>query len=96
MNAQHTSGPWHIGARAFERAVYGERGEEIAVFSGLIPADEELANARLIAAAPELLNACELFEQAIAVNRHNLTREMRAAIDAARAALAKAKGEVTP
>jgi hypothetical protein len=58
----HTPGPWHIGVRTAhsKRDVYGERGELVAladaVFTDLATAQ---ANARLIAAAPDLLSQCE-------------------------------------
>ena len=55
---QHTPGPWHIGLRTAhsKRDVYGPLGELVAladaVFTDLATAQ---ANARLIAAAPDLL-----------------------------------------
>ena len=60
MKSPHTSGDWRIGKRGGKAgvgAIYGPKGEEIAVFSGMLSPDEELENARLIAAAPELLDA---------------------------------------
>ena len=57
--------------------------------SGYNPADNELyANARLIAAAPELLEA---LEELIAATNH--LEPCPATADKARAAIAKAKGE---
>jgi hypothetical protein len=62
---------------------------------------EELkANARLIAAAPELLEALEaLFEHCAMIHSKwgdgDNTREAHEAISAGRAAIAKAKGEQT-
>ena len=51
---KHTQGPWTVGASIEERACLS-RGEYI-VFP--LPEDDEIeANARLIAAAPELLHA---------------------------------------
>lgn len=47
----HTPGPWHIGMRPGPM-VYGQLGEQVADCRGL---DESGYNARLIAAAPELL-----------------------------------------
>lgn len=64
MKTPHTLGDWRIGKRGGKTgvgAIYGPKGEEIAVFSGMLSPDEELANARLIAAAPELLQALEQF-----------------------------------
>ncbi len=57
--AAHTEGSWHIGLAATERAVYGKYGEHIATLPDMLASDEVTANARLIAAAPELLEALE-------------------------------------
>lgn len=60
MNAQHTPGPWKVGE---DRDVYTANEDCIAMIVGA--ADQypikpkSIANARLIAAAPELLNALE-------------------------------------
>jgi hypothetical protein len=52
----HTNSPWHLGKRAGNPAIYGKDGTEIAeILQGLTPEWRE--NARLIAAAPELLAA---------------------------------------
>jgi len=103
--ATHTPGPW-----AVERP-YGEPGMYVAAPSSalvckLYPVDgryvaDQLesveANARLIAAAPELLAALRgLFEHCAMVHKQwgegSNAREAEAAEDAARAALAKAEG----
>ena len=53
-----TPGLWHLGKRAGKRAIYGEKGEEIALPLGFFMEEEEaLANARAIAALPALLDA---------------------------------------
>lgn len=52
----HTASPWHLGKRAGNPAIYGKDGTEIAeILHELSPEWRE--NARLIAAAPELLAA---------------------------------------
>lgn len=62
MNTQtkHTPGPWHVGVNPGQ-IVYGENGEQIANCRDMLPLDECKANARLIAAATELL---ELLKEA--------------------------------
>jgi hypothetical protein len=56
MTHTHTPKPWHIGKRSGNPAIYGKDGTEVAeILHGLTP--EWRANARLIAAAPELLAA---------------------------------------
>jgi hypothetical protein len=53
----HTPGPWHVGFKPGP-IVYGLQGEQVAnLFEPLIDAEENKANARLIAASPELLDA---------------------------------------
>lgn len=55
----HTHSPWHFGKRADKVAIYGKDGTEIAeILHGLTPEWRE--NARLIAAAPEMLAALQL------------------------------------
>jgi len=54
MTHTHTNSPWHLGKRAGNPAIYGKDGTEISeILQGLTPEWRE--NARLIAAAPELL-----------------------------------------
>lgn len=97
----HTPGPWHVSEKGFiagESAptVYAtddelryvafcndrwnEKGRET----------DNLANARLIAAAPELLESLEAMYAMF--NGNGVTPEDDAAIDAARSAIAKATG----
>lgn len=88
--AQHTPGPWHLGLRQAERIVYDAKGWAVAnatVYHG----------ARLISAAPDLLASLEsLFEHCVMVHSKwgegCNQREANAAIAAARAAIASAKG----
>jgi hypothetical protein len=80
----HTSGPWHLGKRAGTPAIYGKDGAEIAeIFHVLTPEWRE--NARLIAAAPELLGAL----QVIHANAGESPEWIRTRIDAV---IAKAEG----
>lgn len=96
MSAKHTPGPW---TRGFGNYVYqGERlGDQQRLIAVCEPTtktkedwDETFANARLIAAAPELLAALERYHEIIAGTGGKPLGfdEIRAA----GAAIAKAKG----
>lgn len=84
MNAPHTPGPWHVYDSRFREvngAIMDAAGNKVASAHG--PTTEELeANARLIAAAPELLEA---LRRATALLAGGPTR------DFCRAAIAKAE-----
>jgi len=65
MNTQHTPGPWNVGDDS-PNEYEGPTIENIDTVVAVIPIDdindsspEERANARLIAAAPDLLDACQ-------------------------------------
>jgi hypothetical protein len=88
----HTQGKWHVGKRAADIAIYGGKGEEIAKILGFFNPDEEnKANARLIASAPELLAHLEMLVFGIAEGV-SIPKD-GAAITAAREAIQKARGE---
>jgi hypothetical protein len=88
----HTQGNWHVGKRAADIAVYGGKGEEIAKILGFFNPDEEnKANARLIASAPELLAHLEMLVFGIAEGV-SIPKD-GAAITAAREVIQKARGE---
>ena len=57
MNTKHTPGTWHLGKAGANSAIYGPKGEWIATVPDMLPDSEQMANARLIAAAPGLLEA---------------------------------------
>lgn len=84
--SNHTPGPWSAG-HTFQKyhAVTCGDGRAVALTGTLFSADsaESIANAHLIAAAPELLEALIGLEQWVGGT----------AYDRARAAIAKAKGE---
>ena len=91
MQTKHTPGPWHIGVRTYHagRDVYGPKGEPVAVADDAITATPEAeANARLIAAAPELLAAL----QAIMDDPDAVDHILHLDAVAADAAIAKATG----
>jgi hypothetical protein len=90
MTHAHTSGPWHLGRRAGNPAIYGKDGTEIAeILQGLTPEWRE--NARLIAAAPEMLAHLKMLVLGISEGI-NIPKD-GAAITAAKEAIAKAEGK---
>ena len=87
----HTLGPWFTGTRDSQckRTVISERGDHVA-FCGSFPVEEAIDNARLIEAAPELLEALVALEdQVIALGVNGCAQQLAKA----RAAIAKAKWE---
>jgi len=99
MKTHHTEGPWHIGKRYPAGAIYDEKGAEVCAFSDLLHPAEVAANARLIAAAPELLELCQaMFLWLQAEEKKGYPKDSVAAyfvpsiLKSARAALAKAEG----
>ena len=86
---KHTPGPWSIDKE--ERWVIHEpegKSGTLVVPEIYLDDDEAIANARLIAAAPELLEALESFPGFLCG-----TESGDAWIDQMRAAIAKARGE---
>jgi hypothetical protein len=83
MSTQHTPGPWASNsADSFELGVYGS-GYRIAKMTGG-EINRDVANARLIAAAPELLEALQaIIDTGLSTSK----------ITAAKKAIAKATGE---
>ena len=94
----HTPGPWTWGdGKVRSDEVLPLRNPAFLYRENAIIAEVTLrddnshqANARLIATAPELLNALKRLEQAIT---HPDKAEQFAAVEAARAAIAKAEGK---
>lgn len=101
MNTKHTPGPWdvEIDERIDERGLYYVAGynihsrEDGAVvgIEGICCGPRDEANARLIAAAPELLAACAGLLDALRTSGVS-NGAIRFAEDQARAAIAKAEG----
>lgn len=102
MKTKHTPGPWsvHILGQESERpgieadgisiVIYGVRDEDSQGIHGETY-EQEMANARLIAASPELLEALEYYHRFITDTLgYNDDDPM---IGSAKAAIAKAKGE---
>lgn len=84
MSGSYTPGPWYCSGAAFE--------DDGGVSYNLHAADMAIsaANARLIAAAPELLEACRSAEDFLATVEDDAAL---AIYDQLRAAIAKARGE---
>lgn len=91
-NVKHTPGPW----KASGTSVYAETGREI-IFGAynmwLGEIEERKANARLIAAAPELLEALESTAAALAEIQNQETCDCEDLLRFACAAIARARGE---
>ena len=82
----YTKGPWGIMKGDHGPMIFsGECGRGVAMLARQVTTAEREANARLIAAAPELLEALEELLAETWING--------AFADKARAAIAKAKGE---
>lgn len=102
-NAKHTPGPWMQGptANTWHKVYEGKKGEyggrAICTLHNIHANgarqrgdfETETANARLIAAAPALLEALRLM---LDTTRHCDGRPYQSSFDAARAALAQAEG----
>ncbi len=98
---KHTQGPWHvdfglIASGSFNNtkriAVLVDQKQQPIDFPevDLGEFEEELANARLIAAAPDLLKACEMVLEQI---KHSRLSEFNIPQEYLEKAIKKAKGE---
>lgn len=97
----HTQGPWHVAEEHESAAVIRDNGGKIicSVRNGYgikLPEDAQQkpgANARLIAAAPDLLYACKLMlaEMESRFDYTKPTEDEQAAMDAAQDAIDKAE-----
>jgi hypothetical protein len=93
---KHTPGPWEIVGMKKEPQTVGaivsyhsyRDGKYVCGMSVCIYGEEAEANARLIAAAPDLLAACER-----ALEKLNLIGGLPATIRVLQEAISKAKGE---
>lgn len=103
VTSKHTPGPWEVfdDVEGCEFPGIDNAGESIVLCGSIFDdggirgdtKEERLANARLIAAAPDMLEAIEETLQSVVMNRlHDTIEISRDAIELLRAALAKAKG----
>lgn len=83
--SKHTPGPWFISDSVRPSVVVGNER----VFVGTLNTDENIANARLISAAPELLSAIQFLIGASVP----MSRQQSECWKALEAAIAKATGE---
>ncbi|MCA3573103.1 MAG: hypothetical protein IOC86_04250 [Aestuariivirga sp.] len=98
MTDQHTPGPWTAQPDLFDGYFYIEAAGGTVVIADVYPwqagdmdgAGEAAANARLIEAAPELLEACETL--ATLLDTDDWIATGRLAVKQARAAIAKVRG----
>lgn len=113
LTMKHTPGPWHVletmggSIKVVDATCPSDRLEESAIVVGSIPRRKDragLANARLIAAAPELLAACELVKRwddmseamtrpGVVEHGEDIMAVCADALKACRAAIAKARLE---
>jgi hypothetical protein len=84
---KHTPGPWTITESATHITVRNREGD--AVFHDDKRLDGVLGDAHLIAAAPDLLEA---LTEIVSVSLRYRLQESDSAVEAARAAIAKARG----
>ena len=101
--SKHTPGPWSVLVNDEDLWLIEHENQQIAAVSGQFVADdygncplepEEMANARLIAAAPDLLEALTKLALATSsVGVGHISMNQRTALKEARVAIAKAKGE---
>jgi hypothetical protein len=96
MTTKHTPGPWVARQSAHGPIDIFDSQERdvVTVYGGGVPSEHKQANARLIAAAPELLDALKAMDAAICEGFETQAGRMagRKALIAARAAIAKAEG----
>jgi hypothetical protein len=67
----YTPGPWHVGKRAGNPAIYSQDGAEIAEVLH-VTNDDWQGNARLLAAAPDLLGLAKEARQFEVLTGENL------------------------
>ena len=85
----HTPGPWHVNP-LLDRCINTETKPVATAIQTHVRRTEWRANARLIAAAPELLEACKLLVNNM--DKMDFALALPATMRIARAAIAKAEG----
>ena len=95
---KHTPGPWKAGTAPYISAATGEghtfKNGDWYIYPGPIAAVSQKQNVSLIAAAPDLLAACEeILPMLEGTEINEDMRNLRIAYDKCKTAIAKAKGE---
>jgi len=91
---KHTDGPWEVVYMGDKPFIKLPNGVVFSVNPAMIPRDYDEANARLIAAAPEMVAALEAAADAFRfIAGQNTPWEPHPALLQIEAVLAKAKGE---
>lgn len=88
MSAAHAPGPWEVGGTVRPCVFIGS----LRVFTGVVNDEESRANARLIAAAPDMLAALRRAALALAFAAES-SKAMQDDYEAVSAAIAKATGQ---
>ena len=88
MNAKHTPGPWEIDLEENRILATDDRRTIVCYFAGSLLNPSVMADARLIAAAPDLLESLEMLYAATPDNQGG---DLGIACMQARKSLAKAK-----
>ena len=96
-DTQHTPGPWHMSECAHQNTNAGicsESGLHITSVNGYgMRDDQNQANARLIASAPDMLNLLAAADRLEELTGDNLAVYARTFAALARAAISKATGQ---
>lgn len=91
MKINHTPGPWYVTGSSQDGTMICSGIKSVANWPARPDCNEATANARLIASAPEMLNALELAQATIArLDKH---ASATGTLDVIAATIKKAKGE---
>jgi hypothetical protein len=86
----HTPGPWSVELTGRVVGIVSRFGDVAMIYGGASADDETLPNARLVAAAPDLLEAVEALEHFVSNSMAHSPR-VRAILAVASAAIRKAR-----
>lgn len=86
---KHTPGPWHVGMKPGP-IIYGTKGDQVADLRGFLDIEETSANARLIAAAPDLIASFRRVLRMLEINDARLANFGE--VEEARGIISRAEG----